>query len=161
MHKHVGKAHNFLKVSLNNPFCLFENEKLKTIWPSHSIALRTFSITWMQSVVRITNDFLKGGPWHWKTWLENKLVVLSLIITLVQKIKWTILFKCSTTTKMKLNELKGGKFVKFMEIENHDNAGINDGYWSPCGQWWGFFAHAQTLHDPTKNFMYLHTCGHQ
>jgi hypothetical protein len=29
---------------------------------------------------------------------------------------------------MKLNELKGGKFVKFMEIKNHDNARINDGY---------------------------------
>jgi len=29
--------------------------------------------------------------------------------------------------QMKLNESKGRKFVKFMEIENHDNARINDG----------------------------------
>jgi hypothetical protein len=82
----------------------------------------------MQSVVHIANDFFKGGgAWYWKTWLENTLVVFSLIITLLQKIKWTIFVKCSTTTKMKLNESKGQKFVKFMEIENHDNARINDG----------------------------------
>jgi hypothetical protein len=30
-------------------------------------------------------------------------------------------------TEMKLNESKGGIFLKFMEIENHDNARINDG----------------------------------
>ncbi len=98
LHECVGRAHILLKVNLINPFCLFGDEKLKIIWPSHSIAQRTFSITWMQSVVHITNDFFKRGPWYWKTWLENTLVVFLLIITLVQKIKWTILVKCSTTT---------------------------------------------------------------
>ncbi len=65
-------------------------------------------------------------PWYQKTWLKNNLDVILLVIILVQKMKWTIVVKQSTTTKMESHELKNERLLmKSMNIEIHDNVKIS------------------------------------
>jgi hypothetical protein len=54
--------------------------------------------------------------------------------------KWIIFFKWSTTTKMESQELQSGKSImKSMEIEDHMDAKISNGWKKPWRQWWRLF----------------------
>jgi len=64
-----------------------------------------------------------------KNMIKNNLAIFLPIIILFQGMKWAIFVKRSTTTKMELNEWKGGRsMMKSMEMEYHNDGGIkNDG----------------------------------
>jgi len=129
--------------------------KLMTTSLSHLKVQKITSKTLMQTKADDQN-------WYQKTWSRNNLVVPSPIIVLVHEMKWTIFVKWSTTTKMESQKLKGGRFVmKSIEIENHKDVGINNGWKKLWRQWQGFFARGQTSQDLTNSFTYFQNCRHQ
>jgi hypothetical protein len=101
-------------------------------------------------------------PWYQNTWSRNNLVVFSSIIDLLHGMKWTILFKQSTTTRMESKELESDKsMMKFMEIEIHGAKRMSNDWTNPCGWWWAFFVNVKTPQDPTNSFTYFQSYGHQ
>jgi hypothetical protein len=101
-------------------------------------------------------------PWYRKTWLKNNLVVPLLISILVHRMKWAIFIKRSTTTKMESKELEGGRsMMKSMEIKEHEDARINNGWRRPWGQWQRLFVRTQTLQDLANSFTYFQSYGYQ
>jgi len=92
----------------------------------------------------------------------NNLIVFLLVIDLLQGIKWIIFMKQSTTTRMESNELDHGRStMKSMEIKDHEEVGTDNGWKSPWGRWWRFFAWTQTSQEPTNSFMNFQDYGHQ
>src|SRR5262245_41018476 len=92
-----------------------------------------------------------GRPWRRKMcWRKRRATSVAVAVVLVA-MKWAILVRRSTTTKMASfpTDEAGRPTIKSIEIDSHGRKGTGSGTRKPWGLWRGALARAQVSHVET------------